>query len=539
MKSSIISRLVLGYGIIILIVVLMVFTFAMYITIHKVGRSERVFLDDLVQKAQNLSLKTTLQISEPTQDNFISLTALHNELINRVRERTSLPDRLFLPERFYSRFSSLRQWILSDFHQYFENLQLKYDHALQVYIIQSSSLLKMLNDYRVETDLFRNRLLNFLIVIFCFLALVGGGTIAVYFFFYLPDMSRDYRRVLSLSRDMEQGALENEPSLSRERQDEIGDLFEQLKKMFVMKRTFNQIQALYLSTVQSYSEVEEMVTLIYDSIVKQADLLENISSNFNEIVSAIKGVHDNARSNLKTAEESSNEIENSTHTIMEAGDDVHLLEEQTTRIEEVTLLIGDIADQTDLLALNAAIEAARAGEFGRGFHVVAMEIQKLADKSSRAASEIADLVQSILDVVNRIAHRSNEANMAMGSIKREIARIARSISEVISTSETASVSIDQVNSSIDSIMNLTLENLGNADEIVKAYRALRKIIEQLSDIIKEVEKPLPASGDQVISPGNLEILKNKLNQATQFESYAVTIVEKGEKDIQELEGVEE
>ena len=75
MKSSIISRLVLGYGIIILIVVLMVFTFAMYITIHKVGRSERVFLDDLVQKAQNLSLKTTLQISEPTQDNFISHTA--------------------------------------------------------------------------------------------------------------------------------------------------------------------------------------------------------------------------------------------------------------------------------------------------------------------------------------------------------------------------------------------------------------------------------------------------------------------------------
>ncbi|GAG82774.1 unnamed protein product, partial [marine sediment metagenome] len=158
---------------------------------------------------------------------------------------------------------------------------------------------------------------------------------------------------------------------------------------------------------------------------------------------------------------------------------------QTARIEEITSLIADIADQTDLLAMNAAIEAARAGEFGKGFNMVAMEIKKLADKSARAASEIADLVQSVLNVVSKIAQRADESNTAMRSIQEGIGRIAGTIDEVLKTSEKASKSIDEVNISIDSIMNLTLENLKHADEIVAAYRKSRQGMDRLKLIIQE------------------------------------------------------
>jgi methyl-accepting chemotaxis protein len=120
------------------------------------------------------------------------------------------------------------------------------------------------------------------------------------------------------------------------------------------------------------------------------------SSSMEEVARGTVLIADSAAGIGRQAAEVRGKIAGAQVELKAAGQGVDALTRKVGEIEDILVLIDDIADQTNLLALNAAIEAARAGEAGRGFAVVADEVRRLAERSKAAAAQIASLVEGAI-----------------------------------------------------------------------------------------------------------------------------------------------
>ncbi len=226
----------------------------------------------------------------------------------------------------------------------------------------------------------------------------------------------------------------------------------------------------------------------------QAEAVKLSAKIIGQIADAVADVSKNARSGVtesertaKVAQEGANKV-TATITGMEvirqkvslSADKVQQMGSRSDQISQIVETIDDIASQTNLLALNAAIEAARAGEQGKGFAVVADEVRKLAERSSKATKEISGIIQDIQSTVK-------EAVLAMDAGSKEVENgvlRAKESGEALSEILSAAVGVNQ---QIQTIVASAKQMGDLSGELVSASDAVNQVTEQNTALAGEME----------------------------------------------------
>ncbi len=220
---------------------------------------------------------------------------------------------------------------------------------------------------------------------------------------------------------------------------------------------------------------------------QQAASLEETAAALDEITVTVKRAAEGATHARQVVAAADNDAKKSAIVVREAVEAMGAISNSAGQISQIIGVIDEIAFQTNLLALNAGVEAARAGDAGRGFAVVASEVRALAQRSAEAAKEIKRLISASGSHVDQGVALVAETGKALERILAQVGEINGIITEIASGAHEQATGLDQVNTAVSQMDQVTQQNAAMVEESTAAGHALTQETEHLSALVAQFE----------------------------------------------------
>jgi methyl-accepting chemotaxis protein len=335
--------------------------------------------------------------------------------------------------------------------------------------------------------------------------------------------------ISTIQMNIDNADLNTQLDISRD--DEMGQLQISFNKFVSSLRdTLLQVSETATSVASASAQISSSTEEMAAGAQEQTTQSEEVARAVEQMAKSISINSENAGEAAQIAEQAKvaaeqggkvvldtvTEMKQIANVVRESAGTIQNLGKSSDQIGEIIGVIEHIADQTNLLALNAAIEAARAGEQGRGFAVVADEVRKLAEQTTKATKQIAGMIQQIQadshGAVRSMANATKQvdegiiladkAGISLHDIVQISQKVTHMVSQIAVANEEQSSTSEQISKNMESIASVTQQTASGTQQIARAAEDLNRLTETLQHLVNQFRLTaqkgfgLPSMGSQ-------------------------------------------